>query len=212
MSEPAPRRSLWAVASLVCALGAIVPICAPLVLSAVVLGVVGIVQTREGRMRGRGLAVSGLVLAVVVGTGWVAFASWWNRAARTPMIEGPLPALQAGAAGDLDAFRAWFHGPGAEADDAVVRAFLDAVSESHGAPLDSVADAAVVVGPAPAGNVRRLRYRVTFTGGEVPCEAEFVIGAPGHVLPILRWGRIELLDAVGDAALVYPPDPVPGTP
>jgi prepilin-type processing-associated H-X9-DG protein len=54
-----------AVASLVCGLAFCIPACPVL---AIIFGIIGIRRTGEGRMHGRGLAIAGLVLGVVLGT------------------------------------------------------------------------------------------------------------------------------------------------
>jgi prepilin-type processing-associated H-X9-DG protein len=77
MYGPPPKpMSGWAIVSLV---GSIVLFCVPLLggLFGVVTGIIGIVQTREGRLGGRGLAIAGLAIGLL---GMVV----------TPAIEVPL--------------------------------------------------------------------------------------------------------------------------
>ena len=73
-----PPKSGMAIASLVCSLAGIVACGIPAVLG-VIFGFVGLSQTKDGARSGRGMAVAGLVIGIVVvllwGALWVAVAA-----------------------------------------------------------------------------------------------------------------------------------------
>ena len=62
-----------AIASMVLGIVGIIPFFFLVVpsLLAVIFGAVGVVQTRAGMVKGRGMAISGLVMGAVVLIGWV---------------------------------------------------------------------------------------------------------------------------------------------
>jgi len=62
-SEP-PRTSAWAITSLVCGIAFCIPLAS---LCAIIFGIIGIVETKDGRKRGMGMAITGLVLGLVLG-------------------------------------------------------------------------------------------------------------------------------------------------
>ena len=72
LDEQSPKRSLLAVASLTSALVVVFP---PAWFAALVLGVVALVeiQQSQGRLRGRGFAITGMVLSVL----WTAALTWF---------------------------------------------------------------------------------------------------------------------------------------
>src|SRR4051812_37002466 len=65
-----PRTSLAAVMSLVCGILGCIPLITSIL--AVLLGIVGIVVTRDPRRTGRGLAIAGLILGLIGVVGWTA--------------------------------------------------------------------------------------------------------------------------------------------
>lgn len=200
---PAPastRTSLWAIASVACG----VMSCPPLCVLAIILGVVGLVQVRmRPAITGRGLAIDGITIGILMTAGWGTAFGWWHVNVRRPLLEGPRAPLVAGLGGDVEAFRAAFHEPAPAEETAT---FLAEVSQRYGNLLDVVQDAT-----PPAGGAREMvdrhrpvvRYRLRFAAASVPAEAEFV-RTDGQQWPmVLRWGRLWIEDADrGD--LTYP--------
>ena len=72
LDEQSPKRSLLAVASLTSALVVVFP---PAWFAALVLGVVALVEIKQsqGRLRGRGFAITGMILSVL----WTAALTWF---------------------------------------------------------------------------------------------------------------------------------------
>jgi hypothetical protein len=98
-SSPATSpRGPWSIAALAgfaCGLFLIVPFLAGL--AAVVLGIAGMRETREPSMRGRRLAMAGIVLGLVNLVGWSAYARFISA------ISGPGRAVAHRFVADLDA-------------------------------------------------------------------------------------------------------------
>jgi dolichyl-phosphate-mannose--protein O-mannosyl transferase len=70
MQEPAPHTSGLSIAALVLGLLGIWPL-------AIIFGGIGISQTKQGRnVSGRGMAIAGLVLGIVVGAFWIGLFTW----------------------------------------------------------------------------------------------------------------------------------------
>jgi prepilin-type processing-associated H-X9-DG protein len=59
-----PPRSAWAITSLICGIVFCIPLAS---LCAIIFGIIGIVETKDGRKRGMGMAITGLVLGLVLG-------------------------------------------------------------------------------------------------------------------------------------------------
>ena len=70
LQEPPPHTSGLSIAALVLGLLGIWPL-------AIIFGGIGISQTKPGRnVSGRGMAIAGLVLGIVVGLVWIGFFIW----------------------------------------------------------------------------------------------------------------------------------------
>jgi uncharacterized membrane protein YvbJ len=70
LQEPAPHTSGLSIAALVLGLLGIWPL-------AIIFGGIGISQTKPGRnVSGRGMAIAGLVLGIVVGLIWIGLFTW----------------------------------------------------------------------------------------------------------------------------------------
>jgi hypothetical protein len=203
----AARNSLFAITAPVASAAGLVPLCLPLCLIGPILGAIGLVQVRKHGYGGKRAAIAGIVIGLVVGAGWAAVGIWWNANVRTPMIEGPYVALDAGFRGDIAAFKGQFHGAGATASDAEARAFLDALRGRYGG-LQAIEPAPGDLPPADPDRVNMRRpvvpYAIRFTGGIVRADAQFVVFAGGFPPEIvLRWGWIVIRDdRLGD--LEYP--------
>lgn len=191
----AARRplSLWAVASLLCSLAFL---CAPAPVLGILTGLRALVELKaRPELRGRRLALAGIGLGVVVTAAWVAAALWWNGAVRRPLLEGPADAIRAAYDGDLEAFEDAFARPGAPGE---ARAFVQelrrrygpflgaqqAVGGPDGGPSGETAaggsSAAAGSGGGTSGGRSRIGYVLSFGGGRVQAEAEFVVWATGE--------------------------------
>jgi len=70
LQEPAPHTSWLSIAALVLGLLGIWPL-------AIIFGGIGISRTKPGRnVSGRGMAIAGLVLGIVVGAFWIGLFTW----------------------------------------------------------------------------------------------------------------------------------------
>ena len=70
LQEPAPHTSGFSIAALVLGLLGIWPL-------AIIFGGIGLSQTKPGRnVSGRGMAIAGLVLGIVVGAFWIGLFTW----------------------------------------------------------------------------------------------------------------------------------------
>jgi hypothetical protein len=184
--------SLWAIASLMCSLIA----CPPLCLIGPLLGAVGLRQIRRRpHLRGRGLARAGIAVGLAWAIVWLVAGRWWHDHVRTPMIEGPRAALDAGLGGDTAAFRAAFTGAGATATDAEARAFLDELTRRYGVLVDVRPDpTAPPVGPKDVNRQHPVvPYAFRFDREMVQAEATFVIWV-GDLRPRCKWGVITVRD------------------
>ena len=201
---PVARTSNWAVASLLCSLA-----CCPVAtLLGPLLGLRALVQIRANptTVRGRGIAIAGIVIGLAISLVWIAAAIWWQFNARLPMLNGPRDALQAGLAGDVARFKAAFVGddPAGPADEAI--AFLNQLSTRYGRLLDSTLSQSPITKPTLSGPAElRITYTLTFDQSQVEAEAAFVTFAPSAAIPkpVFKWAWIRVIDPLrGD--LVYP--------
>ena len=70
LQEPAPHTSGFSIAALVLGLLGIWPL-------AIIFGGIGLSQTKPGRnVSGRGMAIAGLVLGILVGLIWIGLFTW----------------------------------------------------------------------------------------------------------------------------------------
>jgi len=190
--------SLWAVASLVCAILFVCPI-APVL--AIVLGIVAVFDVRRPHRSGKRLVTAALVLSVLAIGGWVLLAGWWNTHARRPMLVGPADAIMAAQAGDTAEFLAAFL-PNADAtDQRDAIAFISTVTKRYGlltASSQRESDLEV-------STLRRavILYEFRFETGPVDVEAEFVLSREDGSGLVLKFAWIVIRDpAAGD--LRYP--------
>ena len=203
---PARQKSLWAIASLFCA---VVIVCPVFSMIGLVLAAVAALDLRRHPNRtGKRLVVAALIMSVLGLGGQAMVARWWNVHARRPMLYGPVDAIVAGQGGDVAGFRAAFVNSGAGVDpeseqEAVV--FLSAVAERYGRLLATAQreDAADSV------NTRRrgvIPYTFFFESGSVDVDAEFVVSADDGSGLVLRFAWVVIRDqALGDLGYPVPP-------
>lgn len=131
-----PRTSAMSIASLVTSLGCVIP---GVGLLAVVLGIValGLIGRARGRLSGRGLAATGIILGLISTVLWGAVAAGglqaWTFYTKQMAPVGDR-AIMAAAAGDLDALRAEMTQSAGESVDAQRMAFfISTIEDDQGA-------------------------------------------------------------------------------
>ena len=199
VGEPSPQKiSLWAVASLVCAILFVCPI-APVL--GLVLGAIAVIDVRRKGRSGTRLVIAAMVVSVLAIGGWVLLAGWWNTHARHPMLFGPAEAIVAGQGGETAVFRAAFlAGDDTDAERDAIE-FLTTLTDRYGlltASWQRKDDREV-------STLRRaaILYEFQFETGPVDAEAEFVMSKDGGGL-ILKFAWVVIRDPVaGD--VWYPP-------
>ncbi len=203
-SSTTQQTSLWALASLLCAIAFICPI-GPIL--SLVFALVGTIDLRRHpHRRGKRLVAAGVIVSVLALCGWGVAARLWEVHARRPMLYGPAEAIAAGQNGDVAGFRDAFRsGPDRTPEPEAV-AFLDSVTERYGRLAGS---SQRDDGAQPVSTQRRARipYTFHFETGPVEAEAEFIIAAE-HGGFVLRFAWVVIHDPVmGD--LVYPATEAP---
>ena len=200
VGEPGRRAiSLWAVASLVCALLFVCPI-APVL--GLVLGAIAVIDVRRKSRSGTRLVIAAMVVSVLAIGGWVLLAGWWNTHARRPMLFGPVDAIVAGQGGDTGEFLAAFL---SGADPTVERdaiEFINTLTSRYGELVTS----SQREDDREVSTLRRaaILYEFQFETGPVDAEAEFVMSKDGGGL-VLKFAWVVIRDPVaGD--LRYPPE------
>lgn len=203
LQSGAPRRpmSRWAVASLLLGIG----ICPPLSVSAIFCGIRALMAMRyRPELRGRSLAILGIIAGFLSLALFAWLAVWWNDTARRPMIDGPLAAIKAGQSGDVAQFKAWFTEAGASASDEEAASFLNALTTRYG-QLSGSQQRVDLLDPEA---IRRFKqpvvwYEFLFSSGSVPAMSQFILFDPVTGSRLARFAFVMIQDAdAGD--LVYP--------
>jgi hypothetical protein len=181
--------SLWAIASLVCAILFVCPI-APVL--GLVLGAIAIIDVRRKGRSGARMVIAAMVVSVLSIGGWVLLAGWWNTHARRPMLLGPVDAIVAGQGGDTGEFLAAFLGDDTNAERDAIE-FLATVTGRYGllkASSQREDDHEVTT-------LRRaaILYEFQFETGPVDAEAEFVLSKDGGGL-VLKFAWVVIRDPV----------------
>ena len=207
--EP-PRTSGLAISSLVCSL----IFCCPLTtIIGPILGLIAFVTIGSNPNRkGKGLAITGIILGVVLTSGWVFFGSKvWAFGVRfyDLMESGPKTALVAGSSGDLPGLKEAFYGAGASASDDEAQLFLDELNKRYGAFADSRMDeSAGAITPTPGQTSLVWPYIIDFDNATVSADVELIFADPtNNSDPIVfKIGSIVIHDD-DLGALRYPPSP-----
>lgn len=201
----APRTSVLAIASLVCSL----LFCCPLAtIPGMVLGVAALASIRADPLqRGRGLAITGIVLGVIFTVGQAVI---YPKGVRLGMQcyelfnNGPQEALNAGFAGDLPAFRGRFHGAAATATDQEAQEFISQLRSRYGEFLSCRPNEQVE--PAFVKSKVTAAYLLEFETATVQADIDLVLADPDTSQFVFKLGRITVIDHErGD--LTYPPQP-----
>ncbi len=186
--------SLWALASLVCAILFVCPI-APVL--SLVLGTVAVFDVRRPNRSGKRMVIAAMILSVLALGGWALLADWWNTHARRPMLLGPADAIMAAQGGDMAVFLAAFL-PAADAtDERDAIEFIRTVTKRYGLlTASSQRDDGREV-----STLRRaaILYEFRFETGPVDAEAEFVLSREDGSGLVLKFAWVVIRDpAAGD--------------
>ncbi len=181
--------SLWAVASLVCAILFVCPI-APVL--SLVLGTVAVFDVRRKGRSGKRMVIAAMVVSVLALGGWALLAGWWNTHARRPMLFGPADAIVAGQGGDTAVFlTAFLSGAEANAEGDAIE-FIRTVTDRYGKLVaSSQRDDGREV-----STLRRavILYEFQFETGPVDVEAEFVLSRDDGSGLVLKFAWVVIRD------------------
>ncbi|MEE2908583.1 MAG: DUF4190 domain-containing protein [Planctomycetota bacterium] len=184
----APPWSPWALIGLACSVG----LCPVVTMLGVLFGVLALRDIRTGKRRGRGVAITAIVIGIVVTPVTTFGLLWWNHMVREPMLHGPLEAIQAGQAGDVEAFRQAFLEPSASGVEAAQ--FLGALTDRFGSLVSITQDPERDAAWDPSGWSISVPYFLQFNRDSVPGTARYVIldREGGRPIPVFRfaWVRI----------------------
>jgi hypothetical protein len=194
-----------AIGSLICSL----IICCPLVtIFGPILGIAAMGKIGSPpRQRGKGLAIAGIIIGILttVASSVLIFYGVRHTINIFKFIEtAPQQAMQAGTAGDLNAFRSSFHGVGANASDEQIQSFLDDVEERYGDFVSTEVDRRTAQ-PVPFGSTAfPMSFILQFRDTAVTAEVEVILADPATGKQMQKIGYILIEDSdLGD--LRFPP-------
>ena len=192
--------------SLVCSLLCCIPV-TPIL--GIILGITGLVATRDGAMRGRGLAITGIILGIVMlpASGCLDFFGYMGYKAYMVMYKEVPQTVMAGSSGDFSGFRAGIHGDGELASDDEIQAFFDELEARHGT-LKSCRynEQAPPQQPQFGAPIVPFPYVLRFDSGEVDATIEIAFSDPQQGGFVMKMGSITVHDDDrGD--LEFPPSP-----
>lgn len=208
------KTSGFAIGSVICSLICCIPVTTIL---GVLLGVVGLlsINAKPTLRKGKGLAITGIVLGVMFTVAQVALLpvakrGWDFMMGYAEFVqEGPSAALTAGASGDFAAFRDAFVGTGATLTDAEAMAFFDAMSDRYGNFVSvHLNEQAGTSQPQFGQPSAPFPYVITFDTGPVDGEAVLVFADQSTGQFLKKLDSIVIFDdQLGD--LSYPPAGAP---
>lgn len=196
-----PRTSGMAVASLICAF-LLPPIGALLGL----LALIGI-KSSDGMKKGTGLAVAGMIVGLIMTVGcgcggWLVFKGYeLVRDSLAAFNDAAPAAMQAGANGDYNGFRAAFTGAAANATDDEVKLFFDTLQQRYGAYVSM----ATPPNAQPVGGQASMSMpmTVTFQNATVTSQWNLLIVDPNTGSFVFKFDRVVIEDpTLGD--LTFP--------
>jgi hypothetical protein len=173
----------------------------------VVVGLVALGRISSNpQLKGRGIAMTGIVLGILftIGQIWIGFKIYEGYGI---FRDAPYVALEPGFQGDYAAFRDAFGAAGQAATDDDARAFIDALRSRYGELRGSDIDFKAFQGmqqPAPGQTEFTLPWLIVFANAEVI--AELTIREQDQRKDEIVFSRIKVLDSArGD--LEFPPPP-----
>lgn len=187
-----------AIASLVLSLIVCVP---GLSLIAVILGFVGLSATSGGARRGRGMAIAGVVLGLLVSVAWIGIGIVGYRAVDAFggsivfVIKAPTETMKAAFNDDFAAVQGKFKPGNAPSDDSIT-AFAQALEARYGA--FNLAEPASSGGPPPGQEQFSMPYTFKFVNGTIGGKVLFEIDEEGLSSDAKSFLVIQRIDIDGD--------------
>lgn len=200
-SEP-PRTSGLAISSLVCSL----IFCCPLTtIIGPILGLIAFVSIgSKPNLRGKGLAVAGIILGVLMTTLQVGAGFLFYSNIIQPVAEGPQTVLVAGFANDMSAFRDGMADGGAGVTDKEIQEFIDQLRSRYGEFSSAEMDPTQPAPPAFGQPIFVSTYLLHFSDSTVSAEVEIVIADQQTGQFVMKLGVMTIRDSEnGD--LSFPP-------
>lgn len=201
------KTSAMSITSLVLSLVGIIPCCGMLTAPiGAILGIIAFIRCSANPMlKGKGLALAGIVFGVIFTAAQFGGAYWLYIKFGQPIVHGPREAFTAASNGDIAGFKSQFIGAGATASDEEANAFVTEVERRYGKFI--ICHLQDNAQPPPAGSQQpniTLPYTFQFVNNSVTGEAtyEFVDQLTGQL--VQKWSKVVIHDpALGD--LTYPP-------
>ena len=154
------------VAALVCSL----ILCCPVsTLVSVFLGIAGLVQTRGGRRRGRGMAITGIILGILFTAGWIIGARMGWSMMLEVVLRGPDLVLQAGFKGDPGEAKSYFE-TNSVPTDAEIDQFITTARNRYGEFLGATI---IDDNSNPQGQQFTIPFNLVFTKETLKADVEF---------------------------------------
>lgn len=206
VTAESPRMSGMSIAALLCS---VIFCCPCTTVPGLLLGIIAAIKTSTNPMlRGRGLAIVAIVIALAGTAVQIGGYQWVNENIAKPIETGPDAAFVAGAGGDAAAFKADCYGAAAQASDAEVIAFFQALESRYGAYQSMTLDE-VAMGERASEMMGQTApmypYDVQFANATVDIDvvAAFVDPVSGEWLGGTKFGTITVRDeTLGD--LIFP--------
>ncbi len=170
----AERTSLMAIGSLVCSLICCIPGLGLLGSLMGVIALIGISGSR-GRVGGKGLAISGIILGLLVSVIWVGLMIGIGSMGKG-MDQMVSPVFRHVEADEFDEARLLLAPPGANATDAELIAFRSAYHDAVGSYVGVPTSIGGLIGAYMDPNVGPLIQNYSGSGGVIPAPGEFGSG------------------------------------
>ena len=168
----------------------------------VLFGLLALRDIRTRQRRGRGVAISAIIIGIVVTPLTTFGLLWWNHMVREPMLHGPMEAIQAGQAGDVEALLHAFTEPSATGVEAAQ--FLSVMTDRFGTLVSITQDPERNAAWDPGGWSISVPYLLRFNRDSVPGTARYVIldREGGRPIPVFRFAWVRIGQA---PPLTFPP-------
>jgi hypothetical protein len=181
--------------------------CCPLTtLLGLILGTVAIASTGpRAPKKGRGLGIAAVIISLIFTAGQAAFIVW-AMDIYSKMMNAPQVVLQAGFAGDWNAFRSNLHPvTGRTFTDQQAAAFIEELRARYGEFQSSRMNEQAMQGRNSGGRPDMdIPYLVVFDSGQLDAEAQFIFADQNTGQFVFKIGSITIKDpAQGD--ITFPP-------
>ncbi|MCH2153794.1 MAG: DUF4190 domain-containing protein [Phycisphaerales bacterium] len=196
-AQPPQPLSLWSLTALACSVG----LCPVVTLLGVVLGFFALRDIRQTGRRGRRIAIAAIIMGSIVTPLVTVGLIGWNNWVREPLLKGPIGAIQAGQAGDIQGFMDAFEGGTA----AEASTFLQSLGTRYGTLVSIMQDPDGEAVWTADGGAIQLPYQLQFSQNLVSGTAEYVLldRKPEGGIPsvVMRFSWIRIGE---DPVLVFP--------